>query len=170
MSLKQRYIMRVCKLQCNDLYEYIQKSKQENFLATVCSKEDAEFVADGDTQLYFKFCCYDDSTIKRIVGESKQWKLKYCITEHWDPSFENNKDKTQNEFYGEVKEEHILVRDGAFAGVVDYSKDLGNNYGLFFALISDYKGKPLQLCFWEGYGSSDKDMMYEKYSYLMKTT
>lgn len=62
----------------------------------------------------------------------------------------------------------VLVKNGEFAGVVDYSKDLGERYGLFCALISDYIDAPLHFCIWEGYGSSDHDMMHESNYYLQR--
>lgn len=160
--------MLICQLQLNDIYHFIQHQKAENRLATVCEKDDAEFMTGGNNPIYFKFCTYSDDDIDRIMCQTEQWQIKCEKVEDWDPSFGHTQGRIKDDSVIKIDRKVVLVKNGEFSGVVDYSKDLGERYGLFCALISDYIDAPLHFRVWEGYGSSDHDMMHESNYYLQK--
>ena len=160
--------MKICKLQLTEIYEYIKCLEKENHIATICDEKDAEFVADGDAPLYFRFDLYSNDDIKRIVNQADKWQIKCVRAEDWDPSFGHTRGKIKEETVQKIDVRRILVQNGNFAGVIDYSTDLAGLYGLFYALISDYIDTPLHFAVHEGYGSSDRDMMYAINYYLQK--
>lgn len=160
--------MKKCLLQVYELQSFIMCSAKKNTFATICTERDADFKVDGTVPLYIKFCTYDNETVQRILSQANKWQIKVNITEDWDPSFGHTQGCVKKEAYHEIKATRILVRDGNFAGIVDYSKNLAERYGLFYTLISDYCGEPLNFGFWEAYGSSDHDMVCEKQFYLVK--
>lgn len=160
--------MIIWKLQSAEIYEYIKCSEKENHVATICAEKDAEFVADGEAPLYFRFDLYSNDDIKRIKSQSEKWQISCVRIEDWDPSFGYTQGKTREETVKKIDIRKMLVQNGNFAGVIDYSTDLAGRYGLFYALISDYVDAPLHFAAYEGYGSSDQDMMYGINYYLQK--
>ncbi len=160
--------MLICKLQLKDIFNFIQYQKAENRLATICGKKDAEFMTGGNEPVYFRFCTYSNDDIERIMAQIEQWQIKCENVEDWDPSFGHTQGRIKSEFIVKIERKVVLVQSGKFAGVVDYSKDLGERYGLFCALISDYIDTPLHFRVWEGYGSSDHDMMHKSNYYLQR--
>ena len=160
--------MKICKLQWNEIYDFIECRKKYKCIATICEEKDAEFTADGETSLYFRFCMYSNDDIERIMSQAEQWRIKCENVKDYDPSFGYTQGRVKSESIKKIDRSIVLVKDGNFAGVVDCSKDLGERYGLFYALTSKYVGTPLHFGVWQGYGSSDHDMMYENNFYLQK--
>ena len=160
--------MKICKLQWNEIYDFIERRKKDNHIATICEEKDAEFQADGEAPLYFRFCPYSNDDIERIMGQAEKWQIKCAKVEDWDPSFGYTQGQIKSESTRKIDISTVLVQNGNFAGVVDCSQSLAGCYGLFYALISDYTDAPLHFGVWEGYGSSDRDMMYEENYFLQK--
>ena len=72
--------MLICQLQLNDIYHFIQRQKAENRLATVCERDDAEFMTGGNNPIYFKFCTYSDDDIDLVYYElSSSGDVSYSI-------------------------------------------------------------------------------------------
>lgn len=157
-----------CSKSLNELHEYMFYYLNDNFFATICSEEEAEFTAKGKKTLFFRFCTYSEEEIARIKSQSAEWHIMCEREETWDPAFGYKDYKTSRTSYKEIRDNSILVQNGEFAGVVDYSKDLGDKYDLFYALTSDYIGEPIQFRLQEAYGSSDYDMFYEIKTFLLK--
>ena len=156
------------KLQCSELYEFIKIRECNNKLATVCSREEAEYVIDGETPLFFKFVSYSEEKINFIRKQMAGWNVKCVHTEEWDPSFGNTHGRSTHDSTVDIRLNKILVQDGNFIGIVDYSKNLTGKYGMSFARIADYNGEPLLFSHWEDYGSSDHDMISIKQYYLVR--
>lgn len=158
----------VCTLKWNEIGKFFDALEKEKHFATVCAEKDAEFAAEGEHPLYFRFEPYSDEDIERIKSQAQAWHI-YCVkTEEWDPTFGHRQGTVKKEYFYKVSTNEILVKDGNFAGVVSWSEDLGMHYGIFYALISDYADTPLRYSFRDGYGSSDCDMMYDYSYYLQK--
>lgn len=150
-----------------DICKFLDYTHKENYIATICEEKDAEFVVDGKSPLYFRFERYSDSEIERIMGQAEQWQI-YCKTvEEWDP-WMYDLGRVERESFQKINTGRVLVRDGNFAGVVDYSCDAGYHFDLFYALISDYVDTPLHLAYSSQFGSSDRDMIKKTDYYLRK--
>lgn len=160
--------MDTCKFQGEEICDFIECCKRDNCFATICEEKDAEFVADGEAPLYFRFCPYSNDDIERIMSQTEQWQIKCKTVEDWDPSFGYTPRRVEHESVEKVNKSMVLVQDGNFAGVVDYSRDSCGRYGLFYSLTSNYVDTPLHFSSWDGYGSSDHDMMYKHNYYLQK--
>lgn len=157
-----------CELQWGEMYNFFNYKEKDNYIATVCTQQDAEFMAGGGGTLYFRYCQYSDDDIKRVMDQAEQWQIKCIGIEHWDPSYGYTPSKVKRETTQQIDIHSVLVQDGNFAGVVGLSKDIIGRYGLGYALTSSYVDTPLQFCTSEGYGSSDCDMMYKNNFYLEK--
>ena len=159
--------MKMCNLSWMDVYEFIQRDS-ESSLATICAKEESKFKIEEAGPLFFNFCNYDQEALEEILSQANSWQIICEIVEDWDPAFGYTQGRTQRKIIQEIKPSQILVSNGNFAGIVAYSKDLRDRYGIFCALTSDYKDEPLAFGIWEKYGSSDCDMVQTRTFYLSK--
>ena len=160
--------MLLCKLYWADVFNFLGRLKTENSFATVCSEQESEFSTNDDVPVFFKYATYSSEAVRRIIDQANEWQVKYQITEDWDPSFDHTQGATSDSFYKAIETKQILVENGNFVGVIACSKDLGDRYGLFSALIRNYKAEPMPFCIWDTYGSSDHDMTQQTQFYLVK--
>lgn len=150
-----------------DICEFLDYTKKENYMATICAEKDAEFVVGGAIPLYFRFEEYSDAEIERIMAPAEQWRICCKTVEIWDPAM-YSEGRVERESLQKIGTGRALVRDGDFAGVVDYSCDAGYHFELFCALISDYIDTPLHFASSGEFGSSDRDMIKKINYYLQK--
>lgn len=162
--------MKTCGLQWSDpdIHNFFEYSGKENYIATICAEKDAEFVADGEKPLYFRFDLYSDADIERILGQAEQWQISCIEIENGDPSYGYPVEPVKSEHIQKIDIGRLLVQEGNFAGVIDYSRDLGDHFDLCCALISSYNDTPLRFAHRARYGSSDCEVMYIYDYYLQK--
>ena len=101
--------MLICQLQLNDIYHFIQHQKAKNRLATICEKDDAEFMAGGNDPIYFKFSTNSNDDIEKIMGQTKQWQIKCEKIEEWDPSFGHTQGRIKNESVIKIDRKVVLM-------------------------------------------------------------
>lgn len=158
--------MKTCTFNISDISKFIAARNVLYSLTTICSKELADFCLDKEHDLCIRIQHYDEKEYNEIVSQSKNWEIKVIRTEDWDPSIYNI-GKTVKEGIIDIDPKIILVKNGAFAGVIDYT-DCGEHYKISYVLLDDYAEEPILLKTTSGFGSSDHDMMYTVNFYLQK--
>lgn len=159
-------ILKTCVLNVSNISNFIAARNIPYSFVTICSKELADFYLDEEHDLCIRIQHYDENTYNEIISQSKNWEIKIIRTEDWDPSIYNI-GKTIKEGIIDIDTKIILVKNGNFAGIIDYA-DCGEHYELSYVLLGDYVGEPILLKTTSGFGSSDHDMMYTVNFYLQK--
>ena len=158
--------MKSNRFKIKDIFEFIVSKKYPCVFMTICSKEDASFTLDDGKPVYIKANTYEEDVINQIIEQSKEWSVKVVRTEDWDPSMYST-GKVVKETYQDINPATILVKESSFAGLIDYTTD-GEDYIVSCALIEEYESEPMLFCYKSGFGSSDRDMMYNINYYLTK--
>ena len=160
--------MERCTKYFGEMMSFLYLQKYSTKIATICSSEEAEFTARGIQPIHIKLCDYDMESVIFFMNQASEWKIIMNHAEDWDPNvYSKNYGATSNNVL-QIDRNQLLVENGNFVGVIDYSKDLGERYDLFYALTKDYVGKPIAFKYTEIYGSSDKDMYTTQTYYLVR--
>lgn len=112
----------------------------------------------------FSFKSYEDKYYDDIINQSKNWEIKVIRTEDQDPS---NIGTTVKEEFQDINPKIILVKNGMFAGLIDYV-NCGEYCEVSYVLLEEYNEELILFKTTTGFGSSDYDMMYTVNFYLQK--
>ena len=158
--------MRCGKLPVEALNKICEGRNASRTLATVCVRKASAFPLDAERDIFFEFRQYDAAVYRDILQQADAWAVKTERTEEWDPYLYDT-GKVTEEKIAAIASGEILVKDGAFAGLVGCAANGGEAY-LYCALLCDHTGEPLPFTEASGFGSSDRDMLYRVRSWLVR--
>ena len=160
--------MKRCTKYFGEMTSFLFQQKYSTKIATICSSEEAEFTVRGIQPIHIKLCDYDMESIMFFMNQALEWKIIMNHAEDWDPYVYSKNHEAASNSVLQINTNQLLIENGNFVGVIDYSKDLGDRYDLFCAFTKDYVGKPIAFKYTETYGSSDKDMYTTQTYYLVR--
>lgn len=129
-------------------------------LLTICDRSNSELHTSDKEPVYLLSKFYEKEVFEQVLNESREWYIASYHSEGSDYGYSSS-DSDDSEDYYEIPYNKIVVENGHFAGIAEFSdfsaymKGTTSDKSLEIALIKSWEGKPLKCAHFGNYFSSD---------------
>jgi len=143
-------------------------------LLTICDRSNSEFYTSDKEPVYLLSKFYERDVFEQILNESREWYIASYHSEGSDYGYSSSYSDDSEDYY-EIPYNKIVVENGHFAGIAEFSdfsaymKGTTSDKSLVIALIKSWEGKPIKCAhFGDHFSSDDHERWNTTTHYLCK--
>lgn len=143
-------------------------------LLTICDRINSELHTSNKEPVYLLSKFYEKEVFEQILNESREWYIASYHSEGSDYGYSCSYSDDSEDYY-EIPYNKIVVENGHFAGIAEFSdfsaymKGTTSDKSLEIALIKSWEGKPLKCAhFGDHFSSDDHERWNTTTHYLCK--
>jgi len=143
-------------------------------LLTICDRINSELHTSDKEPVYLLSKFYEKEVFEQILNESREWYIASYHSEGSDYGYSSSYSDDSEDYY-EIPYNKIVVENGHFAGIAEFSdfsaymKGTTSDKSLEIALIKSWEGKPLKCAhFGDHFSSDDHERWNTTTHYLCK--